>query len=366
LKICHLTSVHQDGDIRIFHKECVSLSQQGFEVHFIVPNTESRLENGVHIHGFVGETLNRSVRIRKTVKEVLKVALAIEANLYHLHDPELLQIVSQLKKTGAKVVFDSHEDVPKQIMDKFWIPFFFRSILSKVYAKYEKRKAKSLDGIISVTPEICERFMQFHAQVCLVANYPLRHEFEDCNFNRKKSNHFCYVGGLYASRGIKEVVLAMEHVDATLHLAGRFDDPLLQKELEGTQGWKKIIYHGQVDRTAIQNILEQCSVGIVTLHPTPSYLEAYPIKLFEYMAAGCAVLASDFPLYRSLLGKTECARFVDPQSRNEITEALQVFIDNSEQTSSMGVEARKGFEFQYNWENEAEKLLLFYRKILKS
>ena len=42
LRICHLTSVHQDGDIRIFHKECVSLSQQGFEVHFIVPNAHQR------------------------------------------------------------------------------------------------------------------------------------------------------------------------------------------------------------------------------------------------------------------------------------------------------------------------------------
>lgn len=366
MKICHLTSVHQDGDIRIFHKQCISLAEQGYEVHFIVPNAETRIENGVNIHGFVGETMNRKIRIRKTVKEVLKLALAIEAQLYHLHDPELLQIVYQLKKTGAKVVFDSHEDVPKQIMDKFWIPLLFRSILSKVYSKYEKRKAKSLDGIISVTPQICKRFMQFHKEVCLVANYPLRHEFENCKFNRKKSNHFCYVGGLYASRGIKEVVLAMEQLDATLHLAGHFDDVLLQKELERTQAWKKIIYHGQVDRAAIQNILEQCSVGIVTLHPTQSYLEAYPIKLFEYMAAGCAVLASDFPLYRSLLGKTECARFVDPQSRCEITEALQVLIDNSEQTLSMGIEARKGFDLHYNWENEAEKLVLFYRKILKA
>ena len=65
LRICHLTSVHQDGDIRIFHKECVSLSQQGFEVHFIVPNTESRLENGVHIHGFVGEGYAFEKQLRK-------------------------------------------------------------------------------------------------------------------------------------------------------------------------------------------------------------------------------------------------------------------------------------------------------------
>ena len=116
-------------------------------------------------------------------------------------------------------------------------------------------------------------------------------------------------------------MLAMEKVDAQLHLAGTFDDPLLLAELECTHAWQKVKFHGQVGRTEIQDILSKCTIGLVTLHPTPSYKEAYPIKMFEYLAAGCAVVASDFPLYKSLLFGSQCAHFVDPQNTSEIAQS---------------------------------------------
>lgn len=359
LRICHLTSVHQDGDIRIFHKMAQTMTPY-FEMHVVVPNTESRIQNDVHIHSFAAETQVRSKRMKYTVNEVLKVGLSIQADIYQLHDPELLRIAPQLQKTGAKVVFDSHEDVPKQIMDKFWIPWVFRKLISWTYAWYEKRSVRQLDGIISVTPGICARFAKMNQKVALIRNFPLRAEFPIPDWSQKNTKHFCYIGGLYESRGIREVVLAMKDLDAVLHLAGTFDDPLLLAELESSSAWKKVTYHGQVGRSTIQQILSQCSVGIVTLHPTPSYKEAYPIKMFEYLAAGCCVLASDFPLYRSLLKEESCAFFVDPQNQHDIAQALKDFASNSKQTIEMGKTARNLFETHYNWEKEAEQLHQFY------
>jgi glycosyltransferase involved in cell wall biosynthesis len=359
LRICHLTSVHLDGDIRIFHKMAKTMAQE-FEVHLVVPNTDSRLQDDVHIHSFSAQTQVRSKRIQYTVNEVLKVGLSIQADIYHLHDPELLRIAPQLQKTGAKVVFDSHEDVPKQIMDKFWIPWVFRKLISLVYTHYEKRSVRQLNGIISVTPGICARFSKMNQKVVLVRNFPLQAEFPLPNWQVKKATHFCYIGGLYASRGIREVVLAMKDLDAVLHLAGTFDDPLLQAELESTKAWRNVRFYGQVGREKIQEILQQCSVGIVTLHPTPSYKEAYPIKMFEYLAAGCAVLASDFPLYRMLLHDANCGIFVDPQNEAEIAQALIDFTEQPEETLQMGMKARSLFEAKYNWEMEALKLREFY------
>jgi glycosyltransferase involved in cell wall biosynthesis len=359
LRICHLTSVHLDGDIRIFHKMAKTMAQE-FEVHLVVPNTDSRLQDDVHIHSFSAQTQVRSKRIQHTVNEVLKVGLSIQADIYHLHDPELLRIAPQLQKTGAKVVFDSHEDVPKQIMDKFWIPWVFRKLISLVYTQYEKRSVRQLNGIISVTPGICARFSKMNQKVVLVRNFPLQAEFPLPNWQVKKATHFCYIGGLYASRGIREVVLAMKDLDAVLHLAGTFDDPLLQAELESTKAWRNVRFYGQVGREKIQEILQQCSVGIVTLHPTPSYKEAYPIKMFEYLAAGCAVLASDFPLYRMLLHDANCGIFVDPQNEAEIAQALIDFTEQPEETLQMGMKARSLFEAKYNWEMEALKLREFY------
>ncbi|MDP4739333.1 MAG: glycosyltransferase family 4 protein [Crocinitomicaceae bacterium] len=359
LRICHLTSVHLDGDIRIFHKMAKTMAQD-FEVHLVVPNTTTRQQDGVHIHSFTAETQVRSKRMKHTVNEVLKVGLAIQADIYQLHDPELLRIAPKLQQAGAKVIFDSHEDVPKQIMDKFWIPWVFRKLISLFYKYYERRVTKKLAGIISVTPGICARFEQHHSKVALVRNFPLQAEFPIPDWGLKNSTHFCYIGGLYESRGIREVVLAMEDVDGVLHLAGTFDDPLLQAELESTKGWQKVHFYGQVGREQIQEILQQCTVGIVTLHPTPSYKEAYPIKMFEYLAAGCAVLASDFPLYRTLLHGADCGVFVDPQNEAEISLALSELATQAEKTAKMGQLARSLFEEKYNWEKEARQLREFY------
>ncbi|MEN9700016.1 MAG: hypothetical protein RLZZ301_1214 [Bacteroidota bacterium] len=364
IRICHLTSVHRPDDIRIFHKMACGLAPD-FDMHLVVPNGNTGQLNGVHVHSFKAETQNRRIRMKQTVDRVLKEALALKADLYHLHDPELLRIVPALRQTGAKVVFDSHEDVPKQIMDKHWIPWVFRKSISLAYTWYEKRKARQLDGIISVTPGICARFETYHSAVCLVANFPLPSEFKEVDWSSKKPTHFCYIGGLYASRGIREVVMAMKYVNGTLHLAGSFDDPLLQAELESSSAWKKVVFHGHVDRQHIQQILAQCSVGLVTLHPTPSYMEAYPIKLFEYMAGGCAVIASDFPLYRQLIENSQCARFVDPENEAEIAHELNAFVNDPERCLTAAKAARSTFENAFNWDHEAAKLSAFYLQILR-
>ena len=94
---CHLTSVHKDGDVRIFHKECVSLYKAGFDVTCVLANVEERTMDGVKIETVNHIHKSRLDRMRKTVKLVYKKALEIDADIYHIHDPELL-------KTGLKLL----------------------------------------------------------------------------------------------------------------------------------------------------------------------------------------------------------------------------------------------------------------------
>ena len=74
MKICHLTSVHSLTDSRIFYKECSSLVEAGFEVHFVVPSEKDQELNGIHIHGIAKESGNRIKRMTKTVREVYSKA----------------------------------------------------------------------------------------------------------------------------------------------------------------------------------------------------------------------------------------------------------------------------------------------------
>jgi glycosyltransferase involved in cell wall biosynthesis len=75
------------------------------------------------------------------------------------------------------------------------------------------------------------------------------------------------------------------------------------------------------------------------------------------------VVASDFPLYRSLLQDANCGVFVDPKNEYEIAQALQKLSANKEHTLSMGQSARASFEALYNWEKETQTLSAFYLSI---
>ena len=50
IKVCHMTSAHAPGDVRIFHKECVSLGKAGYQV-YLVQRGESYEASGVHVIG---------------------------------------------------------------------------------------------------------------------------------------------------------------------------------------------------------------------------------------------------------------------------------------------------------------------------
>jgi glycosyltransferase involved in cell wall biosynthesis len=366
LKICHITTVHNEGDIRIFHKMCVSLAaDSGNQVFLIVPNATSRIEQGVEILSFLSDTENRKVRIKKAGQKALEIAKTLKADIYHLHDPELLTIALKLKKyTRAKVIFDSHEDVPKQLLDKIWIPSYQRNLLSKIYKRYERHVCARIDGVISVTPIICDRFRKIQKNVELIANYP---DLSELTFPDKKSGFsktICYLGGIFKTRGIIELVQALEETDINLLLAGTFESEELKHQVMSLPGWKNVTYFGQVDRKEIKIILHKSEIGIVTLHPTKSYLESYPIKLFEYMAAGIAILASDFPFWRTLTDPAQCANYVDPTNANEIRAVLIEMLDNAEETRQKGSNGKLAVHSFYNWKSEYEKLQSFYRKLI--
>jgi glycosyltransferase involved in cell wall biosynthesis len=172
------------------------------------------------------------------------------------------------------------------------------------------------------------------------------------------------LGGIFKTRGIIELVQALEETDINLLLAGTFESEELKHQVMSLSGWKNVTYFGQVDRKEIKIILHKSEIGIVTLHPTKSYLESYPIKLFEYMAAGIAILASDFPFWRTLTDPAQCANYVDPTNANEIRAVLIEMLDNAEETRQKGSNGKLAVHSFYNWKSEYEKLQSFYRKLI--
>ena len=220
VKVCHVTSAHGVEDDRIFLKECISLAQNNYVV-YLVERGSTYDKDGVHIIGLGEVPEGRLKRIIKEARKAYQSAILIDADIYHLHDPELLRYALKLKRKGKTVIFDSHEDVPAQILDKTWIPKPFRVLISRLYKTYETHVVKRIDAVVAATPHIAEQFVGSAKKIVTINNYP---KLDDIQFQTKpfveRKLVVCYAGGIDDLRGEHIMIDAMKNAEEILVVAG--------------------------------------------------------------------------------------------------------------------------------------------------
>jgi glycosyltransferase involved in cell wall biosynthesis len=362
-KVCHVSSVHSKIDPRIFYKECKTLSDSGYDVTLVIQNDKDEIIDGVKIIG-IDKPKNRIERMTRITLEVYRRALECDADIYHFHDPELIPIGLKLKSKGKKVIYDVHEDVPRQILSKKWIPAPLRRTISWTIEGIENYAVKQFDCIITATDYIANRFIQLNDQVVAIKNYPvLIEEMQANKTSCKEENQICYISShLSVQRGIVPIIKAMENVDAKLILAGKMDQSVFDL-ITNLKGWEKTEYVGFVSKVEVQKILSESKAGLVIFSLEPNYINALPTKMFEYMQARLPVVVNDIPILREIIDKYNCGICVKPMSVDEISNAINWVLFNSKEASEMGARGQLAVKKEYNWEIEGEKLLEFYKCI---
>jgi glycosyltransferase involved in cell wall biosynthesis len=362
-KAVHLTSAHFRYDTRIFIKMCSSLATQDYTVSLVVADgLGDEVKDGVNIFDAGARTGGRLSRMTKAVNKVFKKAVELDADIYHLHDPELLPIGLKLKKIGKKVIFDSHEDVPKQMLGKPYLNAPLRKLIGAVFGVYENYACAKLDAIIAATPHIRDKFLAINANTIDINNFPLLNELVNTADWRQKQSEVVYVGSIARIRGIEQMVQALDLIDdVRLNLAGKFSEQSVETEVKGLKGWGSVNELGFLNRDEVNAVLAKSKAGLVTLQPTINYIDALPVKMFEYMAAGIPVISSNFPLWREIIEGNQCGLCVDPLNPKAIGKAIQYFINNPDQAERMGKNGRKAVEEKYNWAIEEKKLLDLYK-----
>lgn len=367
IKVCHITSAHKSDDVRIFYKECVSLSANGYDTYFVARGS-SREEKGVHVIGLGQAPTNRLKRMTLFAYKIYKNALRVDASIYHIHDPELLPYAIRLKNKGKKVVFDSHEKYTDQISAKSYLPSYVRNILAWAYGKYEDYVLRRIDAVIF--PCTCDGKHPFQGKCdcCItIDNYPVLEElFEKYDSTiEKEPFSVCYVGSITHNRGIGSLVNAIGKTNAHLIIAGNMAPRNYINELSKLPGWCNVEYVGALDRKQVYSLIQKSCIGAATLLNVGQYnkYDNMQTKAYEYMSLGVPVLLTKAPYNETVIKKYGFGLCVDPENKDELAQAIGHILSNPQKAEQMGVNGRKAVLQEFNWKTQEEKLLNLYSRL---
>ncbi len=373
IKVCHVCSGHTSDDSRVFHKECRTLAQAGYEVHLIATdkNSTSYISRDITIHP-LPPPHSRFERISRRWT-VANIAAQVSADLYHVHEPELLGPV--LNCVGDKpVIYDAHELYLDVLAERRWIPRTLRPLAKTLWGRIEPGLVRRCRAIVTVAEPMAERYSTLHERVEMVRNFPDLScgEFNDVPFHERQQA-CVFAGTLKRDRNLGHMVRAIgllhkRNVTLQLWLAGKWESAQYEQSIgklaaeEGVSD--KIHYSGILSHRDAVTLESRASIGMVTLLPIPNTLKTLPIKLFECMALGLPVIYSDFPLLQSYVREYGVGMAVDPEKSDQIADALEYLVTNPKIGQQMGEMGRRTVMEKYNWARESTKLLALYREIL--
>lgn len=260
---------------------------------------------------------------------------------------------------GLKVIFEAHEPETNFIRPN---QFLFRRLA----------KGKKVDRLIVIT-EALERYYRKHypqfddIHVAPDAADPPDENLRSKDFDDSQDYELTvgYIGHLYKGKSMEVISnLAVRSPGSRFHIVGGTKEDIeYWKEKLDTDN---VVFHGFVPHKEIYKYSKGCDVLLapyqkkVTGHGDgKSNLVDWmsPLKIFEYMAVGKPIVASDLPVLREVLEDQVNALLVSPDKVGEWEAALKDLRENPDLRSRLGGNARADFEESFTWEARAENVL---------
>lgn len=367
-KICILSSVHIALDNRVFYREACSLRRAGYDVTLIAVHDREEVREGVRI-----VPLPRVARWQRPLlwRELLRLALAENADLYLFHDPELLLPTPLLRlRTGRPTVYDVHEANADFIAVKDYMPAALRYPAAWAFGWLEPLLARAQSGLIFADDQIAQDFAAIDLPKTTLFNFPSL-EFVQAALAQPERERVggptvLYLGGMERNRGAALMVEAFARVhrempEARLLVVGHFMPPELEAEA-ATHAARlgvgdAVTLTGRVPFETIGRYLQEATVGWVTWQPARKNQKNIPTKLFEYMAYGLPVVSSDLPSTRPFVHDGVNGYRVPATDPAAHAATILTLLRQPDYAARLGQAGRVLVQQRWNWQ-EMEKRLL--------
>ena len=316
-KVCVIAPVHAWDDVRVFHKECRTLANAGYDVCLIARVQSPRTVKGIKIIPAVGSSGGRFKRFL-SLPFVGIQALLRKAKIYHLHNPDTIPLAVILRIAGKAVIYDTHEDFSRRILIRPWIQSWLRAPLARIVSNAESFVSKITSASIATQPDVVVRLGR---NALLLGNPPR----VDDDIYASVAQHAqqidsqqgwlraIYIGRIDDSRGLRDNVdairIANRETPVRLWLIGPADSGDLDRACK-LPGWEYVDYLPAMAQELAFAYLQRSDVGLVVLQDVGGHADIDPNKLYEYMAFGKPFIASAFDAWMDRLSGIDAGWFV--------------------------------------------------------
>lgn len=365
MNICVITSAHPIYDKRVFRQIKACLENE-HSIEYIVPVDSS--DEIIEIDNLNYHKIKKGGMIKRifNLPIILYKCFKVKADVYHIHDPDLMFVGVILSRFKKNVIFDIHEHYADKFLISKKIPVFFREFMYKFYTKFEDWCANQIKNIIVVEDSQKERFNKLRdTEVEIIYNYPSIDEALTEPKLQSENVVLIHSGSLTEYRGIMIIVEVAKKIKElnlyySIYLIDYFYSEKEEKqikELINKLGLNKIItFFPKVPQEEIYYFLKKGNIGVSFLLDIPKYQKGIPTKFFEYMACGLPIIASDLYYSEKYITANNCGITKRP---NDIMGFIEAIDKISSNFSFYSNNSYKSFE-KYKWTLESEKLINFY------
>ena len=360
---CH----HYPDDERIYYKQVQSLAKRGDHILYFT-RSDSNLDLTDEYINHQNFSLDNDV---KTFIGSVSSYLQKQNSLTHIqiHETDLLPVLKNIKSKDQNIttIYDVHEH-----MEALYRTFSNRfkpvkELAIHIRKREEKKYLKYVDQIILANPPMSNNpYENYSIPIYVIENFPELKYLNHSPGLKQSSPAIVYHGHLGPERGIGDLIKAMHRVilsipEARLTLIGTFRTDEFQNEMRARiQEYSigdVVQLLDQVPHKDIWDILQNHSIGVIPFRRTPLTEENTPTKLFEMMASGLEIVATDLPPTRYFVDDSiHWASPGDAESiADSIINACQSLGDTERVQKNLKLIAQK-----YNWDQRQDQYLALF------
>ncbi|MEL6671483.1 MAG: glycosyltransferase [Bacteroidota bacterium] len=356
---CHLSILNPSQHTRIFHKMAKTMAAWGDRVSIIAQDeaAEAYSQDGIRINPlppFHRLSLSRW----KARKKLYQQALALEADVYWLHSPELLGVGKKLQdQLGAKIVYDVHEDYYLTLKMARHYPPLIRDVMANRVRSIEK-KAVAWLAALTYAESCYDNMLEVPNEKKWIIRNTFSDQIPEVDTPLPKQPYFLISGTLAPEWGVMEGIRCWEklypHFPSRLVIAGFASRTTWLQQLRHRIHQSPYAPHIEliggdtyVPYPRIWQLIQHCDAGLALYQVSPLVQDKIPTKFYSFLAAGRPLLYPETPTWREFgekwgLGVCGATEMTGPT----LHRAIQDFSPPERQASPL----------PYLWENDAQLL----------